>query len=98
MLYWMCAPSDLDDLVQECMIKIWKGKETFRGESSPKTWINRIVLNAVYDYYRRKGSKPPHEEFDTETPDLKEPSGGAGDYEEVVQQALAALSVEHREV
>ena len=36
---------EVNDLYQEVLINLWKGFESFRGESSVKTWIWRVSLN-----------------------------------------------------
>jgi RNA polymerase sigma-70 factor, ECF subfamily len=44
---------DADDIFQEVLIKIYKGLEKFRRDSSLKTWIYTLVKNSVIDYYRQ---------------------------------------------
>lgn len=41
-----------DDLAQECFIKAYAYLDSFRGESTMKTWLLRIARNLVYDYRR----------------------------------------------
>lgn len=36
---------DANDLMQEVLIKLWKGFDSFRGECSEKSWIWRISMN-----------------------------------------------------
>lgn len=36
---------DANDLMQEVLVKLWKGFESFRGESSERSWIWRISMN-----------------------------------------------------
>ncbi|OFZ22876.1 MAG: hypothetical protein A2X94_17635 [Bdellovibrionales bacterium GWB1_55_8] len=102
-LYQMGAGADLDDLVQECWIKIWKGMGKFRGESAPKTWIRRIVANAMIDHYRKRGISPDSQEFD-ENAHSPEPVSTADssmqntEASNVIQTCLNTLSLEHRTV
>ncbi|HEU5291686.1 MAG TPA: sigma-70 family RNA polymerase sigma factor [Cyclobacteriaceae bacterium] len=42
------------DLVQETFFSAVKGKDTFNGLSSEKTWLTSILNNKVIDYYRKK--------------------------------------------
>ncbi len=42
-----------DDLYQEVLANIWQGLASFRGDSSPSTWIYRIALNTCVSFYRR---------------------------------------------
>ena len=41
-----------EDAAQEVFLKAWRALETFRGESSEKTWLIRIALNTCRDYQR----------------------------------------------
>ena len=41
-----------EDAVQETFIKVYKSMESFRGESSEKTWLMRIVINICKDMRR----------------------------------------------
>lgn len=53
-LFRMVGASDLDDLVQEAFIKIFRAVDEFKGESELKTWIYRVTVNTAHDYYRAK--------------------------------------------
>ena len=67
------SPADVEDIMQEVFLKLYRGLDGFRGESQLKTWIYRLVKNAIADYYRKPwwkfdwvrerefsdGSKPP---------------------------------------
>lgn len=41
-----------NDLAQECFIKAYTHLDSFRSESTIKTWLLRIARNLVYDYRR----------------------------------------------
>ena len=41
-----------EDIFQEVFIKADRNKESFRGESSVKTWLIRITVNACKDYLK----------------------------------------------
>lgn len=45
-----------DDLTQEAFLRVHKGAQNFRGDSSLSTWIYRIASNVSFDYFRSKGS------------------------------------------
>ncbi|MDE6644928.1 MAG: sigma-70 family RNA polymerase sigma factor [Muribaculaceae bacterium] len=38
--------NDFDDLRQDAWLNIWRGIDSFRGESKPSTWIYRIAINS----------------------------------------------------
>lgn len=96
-LYRMGVGNDLDDVVQVCFVKAWKGLENFRGDSSLKTWITRIAVNAAYDHLRKKGVNLETEEIDEEKLSSA-PEATGNDNGEAVRLALECLSVPHREV
>ena len=45
---------DADDIVQETYIKAWKALPSFRGESSPSTWLWRIATNEALAFLRKQ--------------------------------------------
>jgi RNA polymerase sigma-70 factor (ECF subfamily) len=42
------------DAVQEALLKAWRHRDEFRGESELDTWIHRIALNSALDLVRRR--------------------------------------------
>ena len=49
-LAWSYAPDQIDDLVQEIALRLWKGLPGFRGDSSEKTWLYRVAHNTAVDF------------------------------------------------
>jgi len=43
-----------DTLTQECFLKAYKSRTSFRGDSSVDTWLYRIAVNLARDYQRSK--------------------------------------------
>jgi RNA polymerase sigma-70 factor (ECF subfamily) len=43
-----------EDLTQEVFASAWRAIETFRGESSIRTWLHRIAYHAFVDVQRRR--------------------------------------------
>jgi RNA polymerase sigma-70 factor (ECF subfamily) len=41
----LVGPSEAEDVVQETFLRAYRGLESFRGESSLKTWLYAIALN-----------------------------------------------------
>lgn len=41
-----------EDAAQETFIKAWRALDTFRGDSSEKTWLIRIAANTCRDHQR----------------------------------------------
>lgn len=48
---------DVEDLVGEILIKAWSGRESFRGESSIRTWLTRIAYHATFDFDQRNRTR-----------------------------------------
>lgn len=46
--------AEADDLFQEVLLNIWKGIDSYRSESSLRSWIYRIALNTCLTYKRKK--------------------------------------------
>jgi len=42
----------VDDVLSETFVAAWKGWNTFKHKSSYFTWLCRIALNKIADYYR----------------------------------------------
>ena len=47
---------EVNDLFQEVLINLWKGFNSFRGDSNIKTWIWRVSLNTCNTQERKKKS------------------------------------------
>ena len=45
------------DIAQEVFINIWNALHSFKGESTPKTWIYRITVNTCLLYIRSNNKK-----------------------------------------
>ena len=44
---------EIDDLVQEIFIRVWKGLDRFREDAPFEHWIMRVAVRACYDFLRR---------------------------------------------
>ncbi len=58
-LYWhirkiLLSHDDTDDVLQNTFIKVWKGIENFREESSLYTWLYRIATNEAITFLNSK--------------------------------------------
>lgn len=45
---------EVDDMVQETLINMWKGYEKFEGRCSPGTWVWRIAMNTCISADRKR--------------------------------------------
>jgi len=57
-------PQEAEDVTQEILIKIITKLSTFRGNSSFRTWVYRIVVNHVLNMKRSLGEKKHADNFD----------------------------------
>ena len=46
---YLCDRSQAEDAVQETFLKVYRNLDTFRGDSSEKTWILKIAMRTCYD-------------------------------------------------
>ena len=50
---------DLEDILQEVLLKVWRHLGQFRAESSLRTWMIRVAINQANQSYRRRKWTPP---------------------------------------
>jgi RNA polymerase sigma-70 factor, ECF subfamily len=50
---------EVDDLFQEILFHVWNSLPSFRGESSPGTWLYRIAINTALIYRRKRRDTEP---------------------------------------
>ncbi|MDB5282421.1 MAG: putative polymerase sigma factor [Bacteroidota bacterium] len=53
-----------EDLVQDTFFSALKAKDTFRNDSSEKTWLIAILKRKIIDYYRKKSTQNELNIFD----------------------------------
>ena len=66
-LGYLIDKQDVDDLFQDVMVNIWRGLDSFRGESKASTWVYRIAVNTSLIYNKKTKRKQQligHEEMD----------------------------------
>jgi len=101
------SPSDADDVVQEAMLRAFRGFDSLRG-SDVKGWLLTIVRNChltAATQQQRRGLVPLPEEHDAQdgqamiatTPDPESASIRRDD-ERTLDRLMSALPEEHREV
>jgi RNA polymerase sigma-70 factor, ECF subfamily len=53
-----------EDVVQECLIKAFRGFEQLRDQQAAPAWFRQILLNCVRDRHRREASLPRQDPVD----------------------------------
>ena len=81
------APEDAEDLVQETLLRAWRGERRFRGEADPRTWLYRILVNVSRDRWRKSLRRNRREPPPRRAPD---PAGRAIQ-RDAVTRVLAAV-------
>ncbi len=103
-LYFMLGSrgSEAEDILQEVFIKAYRNLHSFKGESSPKTWLTSIARNAALDAVRRRRWPLTgffsHQEEEAPASDQPERAALTEERREKVWGLLDALKPEHREV
>lgn len=54
----LAAPSDLEDVVQEVFVQVFRSLKDFRGQSKFSTWLHRVTVNVVLMHRRSAKSRP----------------------------------------
>ena len=90
------ADSDLDDLLQEILLQIWRSLATFEGRSTIDTWCYRVALSTALTWRRsqtRRGKRIP-----LETSDLREVTASADGHDSVklLEKFLKTISKNDR--
>lgn len=48
------SPAEAADMRQDALLNLWRGWDTFRGDSQMSTWVHRVVLNSCVSFTRRE--------------------------------------------
>jgi len=52
------ARGDLEDVIQEVFVQVYKSLKDFRGQSKFSTWLHRVTVNVVLMHRRSARSRP----------------------------------------
>lgn len=58
---WCRVKEDAEEIAQEVLIKLTRKLNTFKLESSFKTWLYRITINTAKDYIRKNSTRRTYE-------------------------------------
>lgn len=97
---------DIDDLLQNSFIKVYRYLLSFNDSFSFSSWIYRIVHNETYDFFRSKKRKPEitlgeesqHLFLDVPSTDDPEQEFDAGIDKDLINEALGHLDKKYRDV
>ena len=54
----LSGPADLEDVVQEVFVQVFRSLKDFRGQSKFSTWLHRVTVNVVLMHRRSARSRP----------------------------------------
>ncbi|MGH2678428.1 MAG: RNA polymerase sigma factor [Actinomycetota bacterium] len=104
---------EAEDVAQESYLRVHRSLGTFRGDSSFRTWLFRIVANAAMSHLRRRGrfgdlgdeaddvlvlAEPPARESDVDTDELRRALATLPDAQRVVVLMKDAYGFSCREI
>ena len=99
----MCGNAhDAEEVAQEAFVAAWKGMPSFRGESKFSSWLYQLTSNAAIDFLRRekrhRAATPLDDEVDLAAPGTPQQAAEEAELQQTLQQALDALTPEHRQI
>lgn len=56
-------PADAEDVLQEALLKAFRGYHTFKAGTNLKAWLYRILTNTFINKYRQKSRRPSEVEL-----------------------------------
>ena len=91
---------DADDVLQNTFLKAWQGAASFRGDSSPYTWLYRIAVNECLDFLGRRHHTESLDDEAVEAARMLEsdPYFDGDETELLLRQAVASLPEKQRVV
>src|SRR5579883_2436907 len=94
---------EAEDVAQETFVAAFDRRETFRHGEKFRPWIYRIAVNRCMDRLRRQARRPEHTDLEHAGQIASESAEPlewllAGEWEEHLQQAVAALPPAYRAV
>jgi RNA polymerase sigma-70 factor (ECF subfamily) len=98
------SAADLEDLLQEVLLKVWVHLSTFRSESSFRTWMTRVAINEALQANRREQCRPPRtqelRDLDTFASPVESPYRSLARTEAIqaVRNAVMKLPAKYRQV
>lgn len=105
-LYWhirriLLSHDDTDDVLQNTIIKVWKGLENFKGDSQLYTWMFRIASNETFTFLEKNKKGKLHVDISEnfEFKDTAHPEDLSGDEIQLkLESAIATLPEKQRMV
>lgn len=84
------------DAAQDTFVKAWKGRDSFRGECSERTYLTGVLMNTCRDYLRTAWIRRTDRSASLDR--LPEPYADAPEPDRTVIEAVLALPINLRQV
>lgn len=97
-VYWLVRDDAVDDVVQDVFIRVWRSLDRFRNESSLRTWMYRICVNAAHEHFRRAPRVAPAEAVKTPESEIPVHDEDALSMHEVIRKGILRLPEKQRSV
>ena len=99
----MCGNAhDAEEVAQEAFMAAWKGLPSFRGESKFSSWLYQLTTNEAINFLRKekrhRAATPLEDEIEPATGDTAHQAAETKELRQALQQALEALTAEHRQI
>ena len=99
----MCGNAhDAEEVAQEAFMAAWKGLPSFRGESKFSSWLYQLTTNEAINFLRKekrhRAATPLEDEIEPATGDTAHQAAETKELQQALQQALEALTAEHRQI
>ena len=87
--YLIRDPDEASDIAQECLLRLWRHRETVEPGPACRNWLLRAAHNLCIDRVRRRSSR-----MEVRQDDAPDPADGRPDALRVAQSAQAARLLE----
>lgn len=95
LVFRLLGPSpDVEDVVQDVFVHVYRSLPSFRGEAKFSTWLYRLTTNVVRMHLRRGRSRPRF--ADVTVPEQTAPDGAFGDGPDTAAERGERLRALHR--
>jgi RNA polymerase sigma-70 factor, ECF subfamily len=93
-----CCQSDAEDALQETFVQLLRCAQSFRGDSSLRTWVTRIAIRSALAIRARRSQRPASELTEDSHDSSAGPAERAADNEGAARllAAIAKLPAEQR--
>ena len=85
--------AELEDLVQDLFVKIWKGLPTFRDKSPFEHWLMRVTVRGCYDFLRKNRKRRESEVLAADVFESANTIGGADDSRQTQNEASEIVAL-----